>query len=247
MSTAYNYAMVQQGSLALNPGGQRRLAIPHRCTSVLIWAHRDQRLTEHDRPLNDATLLTDPCLSAEGATQIAALLDADGKEISQIDFIFETHQHGDHQLNLAELADRLSKWPYQRTAPPADVRIVCTDSRSLVYTTPNGERIWIAGDAILNEAWLLQWAFYWPNGYAERDIIDTWRSVARILAEADVIPGHGPPIPVTVNLLRELADGFAKRAKYAELCPDVCICIRDRVSQMVEITPENISLRHTLS
>ena len=107
------------------------------------------------------------------------------------------------------------------------------DSSSLVFQSPEGKQVWIVGDAILNEDWLLAWGYYWPNEYDEREIIDTWRSVARILVAADiVVPGHGSPIRITVELLQELVKSFLTRARYAEECPDVGDSIRARISHM---------------
>ena len=74
---------------------------------------------------------------------------------------------------------------------------------SLVVATNDGTT-WIVGDAILGEDWLRAWRYYWPNGYGPDEIVETWRSVARILSMADVvIPGHGPPFRVDISLMSD--------------------------------------------
>ncbi len=239
-SVAYDYAVIQSGSMPLDPSGRQRPALAHRCASTLVWTHREDVPIFGQNPRShDICILTDPCLVGDGVEQLTSLLGELAKSLSHINFVFETHQHGDHQLNVAVLADRLREWPYQRYAPPPPgIRIVPTpghsvDSSSLVFTAPNGEHVWIAGDAILSEVWLRQWAYYRPNGYDKSEIIDTWRSVALILAEADVVvPGHGLLIPITIHLLRDLSATFLRRAKYAGSCPDVGISIRERITQM---------------
>jgi glyoxylase-like metal-dependent hydrolase (beta-lactamase superfamily II) len=98
--------------------------------------------------------------------------------------------------------------------------------------TCESEEVWIVGDAILSLEWLLDWRYYWPNGYDVEEVIQTWRSVAAILAGAEVvIPGHGPAIEVTAVLLRDLIDVFPE-APYAASCPDVMATLAARELQL---------------
>jgi hypothetical protein len=89
-----------------------------------------------------------------------------------------------------------------------------------------------ASDAVLSREWLLAWQYYWPNVYIPAEIVATWQSVAKILATADmVLPGHGQPIPVTAELLRELIDNFP-RAEYGSRCSEVVSVLQQRLAQL---------------
>jgi len=105
------------------------------------------------------------------------------------------------------------------------------DLRALRFPSEYGE-VWIVGDAILSLEWLLDWRYYWPNGYDVDEVIQTWRSVAAILAGAEVvIPGHGPAFTVTAALLRELVEGFPE-AQGAASCTDVMAALAARQIQL---------------
>lgn len=74
----------------------------------------------------------------------------------------------------------------------------------------------------------------WPNGYLRDEIVETWRSMAKILETAQVvIPGHGPPIHVDADLLQTLIDGFP-RAPHSDHCPDVVEILKQRLQVMEE-------------
>jgi glyoxylase-like metal-dependent hydrolase (beta-lactamase superfamily II) len=108
------------------------------------------------------------------------------------------------------------------------------DLTALRIPTADGE-VWIVADAILNRDWLTAWMFYWPNAYDRFEIAETWRSVAQILATADVIiPGHGPPIHVDAGLVEELVEGFP-RAKFADDCPEVADRLQERLGRLRSI------------
>ena len=107
------------------------------------------------------------------------------------------------------------------------------DLMALRFDATDGET-WIVGDAILDQQWLLAWLFYWPNRYLRDEIVETWRSVAKILETAQkVIPGHGPPIHVDANLLQTLIDRFP-RAPCSDHCPDVVETLRNRLQRIDE-------------
>ncbi len=90
----------------------------------------------------------------------------------------------------------------------------------------------VASDAILNRESLLAWQYFWPNVYEGPEVVETWRSLAKILATADtVIPGHGPPIRITSDLLAEMIDNFP-RAEYGSLCPDVVGVFSQRLEKL---------------
>ena len=92
--------------------------------------------------------------------------------------------------------------------------------------------VWVASDAILNLEWLRAWQYYYPNRYNADEVIDTWRSLACILSEADiVIAGHGVEIEVTADLLAELLESFPD-APYADHCPDVAEMLRARLHML---------------
>ena len=104
--------------------------------------------------------------------------------------------------------------------------------RALVFPSAAEEQVWIVGDAILDEAWLRAWGYYWPNQYRPPEIVRTWQSVAAILSGADVVvPGHGPPIPVTPELLENLIAGFPT-ADQPDRCPEVAQALRARLQTL---------------
>jgi hypothetical protein len=85
---------------------------------------------------------------------------------------------------------------------------------------------------VLDRQWLEAWQYYWPNGYAMPEIVETWRSVAKIVATADtIVPGHGPPIRVDAELVHGLAQGFTN-AEYARECPDVLASLKRRCEEL---------------
>ena len=78
----------------------------------------------------------------------------------------------------------------------------------------------------------MAWQYYWPNVYDVSEIVDTWRSLAKIIETADtVIPGHGPPIEISTDLLQELIDNFP-RAEYGSSCPEVTRILSQRLEQL---------------
>jgi len=62
--------------------------------------------------------------------------------------------------------------------------------------------------------------YYWPNFYDVTAIVKTWRSVATILEADIIIPGHGEPISVTADLMRQLLNSFGD-AEFSSECPEV--------------------------
>jgi glyoxylase-like metal-dependent hydrolase (beta-lactamase superfamily II) len=104
------------------------------------------------------------------------------------------------------------------------------DLRALAFTSIKDERVWVVSDAVLDEQWLRAWGYYFPNQYSDDEIIETWRSVGTIFAEADVIvPGHGAPIQVNRALMETLIAGFPS-AKYSSACPDVLEALNKRLA-----------------
>lgn len=104
-------------------------------------------------------------------------------------------------------------------------------AQALVFRSTRDETVWVVGDAVLNLEWLQRWQYYWPNGYSEKEIVETWRSVAKILSADIIIPGHGAPIPVTRALLEHLRATFPM-AEYASECPDVRDALTERLKQL---------------
>jgi glyoxylase-like metal-dependent hydrolase (beta-lactamase superfamily II) len=157
--------------------------------------------------------------------------------IGDIGYFFITHDHFDHQVTLP---CEVGPLPWKGLDPDGteslpDIRMVHlpghdTALRGLSFCTASDE-VWVVGDAILDSDWLKLWGYYWPNGYGADDIIRTWRSVALILSSANtVIPGHGPPIHVSSELLEALIAGFPQAAQAAK-CLDVESALRTRLSE----------------
>jgi glyoxylase-like metal-dependent hydrolase (beta-lactamase superfamily II) len=225
---SYQHRVLQTGSLPLRPGA-RLQRVPHACTATLIWP-------DDAVPTPENSVVTDPCFTGEGFVEASAVLRELGVGFDVLGSYFETHQHGDHMLSFPSLD---TPYPERRFQPGSDGPLAgvsavhcpghSPDLHALVFRSGNDE-VWIASDAIIDEEWLRAWRYYWPNGYSDEEIVETWRSVGRILARAHVVvPGHGPPLRVTARLLEELAKSF-EQALFTELCPEVGEQIRRRLA-----------------
>lgn len=225
----FHWQIVQEGSLPLRPDSRLFRTLEHRPTSTLLWP-------ENELPTPDNTVLTDPHFTDASFGPTRQLLLQHNLTPTQIAWLFVTHEHGDHLPRFPESpapAYRLMDW--HPDPPVPGLRMVpcpghAADLYALVFTSVSDEHVWIVGDAILDEPWLRAWRYYWPNGYLPGEIIQTWRSVAAIFAEADVIvPGHGPPIRVTKDLVDCLIADFP-RAEHASECPDVADQLQRRAA-----------------
>jgi glyoxylase-like metal-dependent hydrolase (beta-lactamase superfamily II) len=240
----YQWLILQDGRLPLTPRG-RHEPVEHVCTATLVWPA--------DGPPSPAnSLVVDPCFTASGLREATERLSARGLTFDHIGYYLESHPHYDHVLQVPEPALRfgqpgfrlesVARWRQVANDVPhilPDVEALslaghAPDLTALRIATAEGE-VWVVADAILNRNWLTAWMFYWPNGYDRFEIAETWRSVARILATADVvIPGHGPPIRVDAGLVEELVEGFP-RAKCAGDCPEVVERLRERLGRLNSI------------
>jgi len=228
----YDWTVLQRGDLPLRPGRRVDRAAEHRCTSVLIWP-------EGERPTSENSILTDPCFTEEGVRQAAPILRRLGISWNDLPRVFVTHPHFDHCPGLPSGTGPFDFVLFKpgTDGPLADVRVVPCPGHfpsleAIVFQSTSGEQVWIAGDAILDAPWLLAWEYYWPNGYPEPAIVETWRSVARILSTADVVvPGHGLPICMNAPLLDKLTSSFPD-AEYAAECPEVAAALGRRFEQL---------------
>jgi len=225
----FDYSVLQEGSIILKPDGQRIVSLEHRCTSVLLW-------TRGSLPSSENTVLTDPCFTDKGFLYAMEVLEELKLPFEKIGRIFVTHRHSDHCLSLPQRVP-VPAFPYLGTDELSGLfSIPCPGHspslKSLVFRSCSGEKIWIVGDAILDEEWLMAWEFFWPNGYTRGSVIKTWNSVARIISNADVIvPGHGKPFKVTLPLLEKLLSDFPA-AKYAEACGKAADMMADRLNRL---------------
>jgi glyoxylase-like metal-dependent hydrolase (beta-lactamase superfamily II) len=227
--THYNYCILQEGTLPLRPNGKSIYGVEHRCTTALIWP-------QDERPSTRNTLVTDPCFTNAGFTDAAIQLKQLGLTIADIGYYFVTHEHGDH---LPDVPPR-PPFPEWLNWDDVDVDFPDLDSipcpghdpflQALVFRSSRDETVWIVGDAVLNLEWLERWQYYWPNGYTDSEVVEHWRSVAKILAADVIIPGHGAPIYVTRALLGHLRATFPL-AEYAAQCPDVLGAIKARLQR----------------
>jgi glyoxylase-like metal-dependent hydrolase (beta-lactamase superfamily II) len=227
---AYRWEVIQEGRLPLRPDGRWVRGIPHLCTSIVAWP-------AGETPGRNNSVITDPCFAPESIPETLARLACLGISFNDLGHLFETHRHGDHLMNLREeLVPRLRPWPgrWPSGAPLGAMRVVAcpghsADLRSLAFTDVEGREVWIVGDAVLDEEWLRAWRCYWPNGYAPEEIRQTWHSLGRILSRADlIIPGHGPPLAVTPQLIADLAATFP-HADEARVCPSVLDLLQRRL------------------
>ena len=239
MTRRYNYASLQEGTLPLRPDSISIYSIEHRCTSALIW-HADENPTARN------TIVTDPCFTSSGFADATIQLKQLGLTIADIGYYFVTHQHWDHMPDVPPRPP-LPKWlnwddvdaaragrprPYALFDFPDLDSIPCPGhdplAQALVFRSPRDETVWIVGDAVLNLEWLGRWQYYWPNGYTDAEVIETWRSIAKILSADIIIPGHGAPIPVTRALLEHLRATFPM-TEHAPQCLDVLEAIDARL------------------
>ena len=228
----YDWAVLQEGALRLRPGRRLDPAADHRCTSVLIWP-------EGESPSPENSVLTDPCFTDEGLQQAGPILRRLGISWNDLPRVFVTHPHHDHCPSLPSLAGPFDFALFKpgTDGPLARVGVAPCPGHfpsldALLFQSIAGEQVWIAGDAILDEPWLRAWEYYWPNGYSEPAIVETWRSVARIISAADVVvPGHGPPIRITAPLLYDLLSSFPG-AEHAAQCPEVVVALGKRFERL---------------
>jgi glyoxylase-like metal-dependent hydrolase (beta-lactamase superfamily II) len=227
----YELQVLQRGGVKLRPDGRVRAYIEHLCTSVVLWP-------EGTIPDLDNSLIVDPCFNKKNLLKAAKCLEGLGGAMDRIGRFFVTHNHWDHLPN--NLVDEsMVHWvPFScdEKGPFPGVRChPCpghsADSRALVLDTQHGQ-CWIVGDAIIDKDWLLQWCYYWPNGYNAEQVVQTWRSVASILSEADVIvPGHGNAFRVTIGVVEEVLFNWP-RADFSSLCPGVEKSLRLRLESL---------------
>lgn len=228
---SYQYTILQSGSLPLKPNGKVDFNIEHKCTSLLLWP-------ENQEPTPENTILADPCLTPENIKVLEQKLQKYRMCLSDIQYFFISHKHRDHlptfsyDKNYVKLVKDRKLFSGISTTP-------CTghahDLKSMVFQLGTKEEIWFVGDAVLNKEWLKAWGYYWPNRYTEEDVVQTWKSLAKILSQADiVIPGHGMEIRITSQLLKELIQSFPQ-AKHSERCFSVEALLKKRMKELKEI------------
>jgi glyoxylase-like metal-dependent hydrolase (beta-lactamase superfamily II) len=236
----YQWAILQDGQLPLKVDG-RVTREQHLCTVTLIWPRAAS-------PSRDNSLIVDPCFSTDTIGEAEARLQQLDASLDSIGYYFETHGHFDHQVHVPrppslgrsmrltrQLAPKWNLWSGDTEAFRGIDMVTCpghaTDLRVLSFRGARGV-VCVASDAILNREWLLAWQYYWPNVYEPAEIVETWQSLARILASADtVIPGHGPPIAVNAELLRELIDNLP-RAEYGSRCAEIVGVLNQRLEKV---------------
>ncbi len=236
----YQWAILQDGQLPLKVDGRVTLE-QHLCTVTLIWPRRVA-------PSPSNSLIVDPCFSANTVVAADARLQQLNTSLDRIGYFFETHGHFDHKIRLPRATTRDKKLGWRRRRSPIwkswsgesgvfpDVDILAcpghaADLQAIFFRGRRGV-VCVASDAILSRQWLLAWQYYWPNVYDASEIVDTWRSLAKIIETADtVIPGHGPPIEISPDLLQELIDNFP-RAEYGSSCPQVTRILSQRLEQL---------------
>lgn len=234
----YTWTVLQRGAIPLRPDGSVKLQVDYRCTTTLIWPDGTDIAP-------DNTVMVDPCFTDTGYQQAVQALDAQGAVLDSVGRVFVTHLHGDHMLHLPYhvRAPRFRSFRPEsmRDADPlADITPVRCPGHdrgliALTFRDSAARVVWVVGDAVLDAEWLRAWGYYYPNGYSPAEVVETWRSVARILAAADVvIPGHGTAFDVTPELLRDLLAAFPA-APYAEQCPDVTATLRQRLDTLESI------------
>ena len=223
----YEWTVLQNGSLPLRANGMSVPFMEHQCTSALVWP-------EGERPSYENSIATDPCFTADGLRRAKRVFDGMGVSFADVVWAFVSHRHWDHQPGSRTEAAHLTFRVLSSPAARSGRKVVpipghSPDSQALVFESKSDGEVWVVGDAVLDVEWLKAWRYYWPNAYLPEEIVETWRTVAKIVSHADVIvPGHGRPIRVTAGLVKALVDGFAE-AEHAAECPDVVEALRKRL------------------
>lgn len=227
MANQFRWAVLQTGQLPVTFDGQHLAGLEHRPTSILIWP-ADQA------PSSANTILTDPYFTPGGYQDAYQALKPLGISFEAINRAFVTHPHYDHMPSVPgrDLPDFRLFEPGTEAVFEGINAVHCPGHspvlHALVFSAPSDGQVWVVGDAILNADWLRRWHYYWYNGYSPVEVMQTWRTVARIVAQADVIvPGHGAPIPVDKALVDGLKAAFPG-AEYASDCPDVLDILEER-------------------
>lgn len=231
MSDTYNWRILQHGDIPLRPNGELNVLAEHRCSAILVWP-------EDRDPSADTTIIIDPCFTDAGYDHALGVLDQLNITFRDMGRYLVTHLHGDHMLHLPR---GLAGVRLRALRPPINEGLTLVPlpghhelQFGLAFTDAGGRAVWAVGDAILGEEWLRAWKYYWPNGYTMPEIIETWRSVAQILARAEiVIPGHGPAFAITRDLLGDVIDSFPN-AQHADQCPEVLESLRARLDSFGE-------------
>lgn len=230
----YQFTLLQFGQLPLRPGKRIDRTQEHRCTSALIWP-------VDAAPTPETAIVTDPCYTLVGCAAARKQADAAGIELNEVRWLFQTHSHLDHaplfpsggfpMLEDVAPDDKpilpdLEIWPCPGHAP---------DLRALVFRDAANRVVCVVGDAVLDREWLEAWGFYWPNMYLPIEVVETWRSLARLLEADLIIPGHGPAIEVTADLLGLLIERFPQ-AEYHDRCPEVLEALVTRRERLLTST-----------
>jgi glyoxylase-like metal-dependent hydrolase (beta-lactamase superfamily II) len=223
----FHWLILQEGQLPLRPD-HRITRVEHRPTITLLWREGE--------PLSrDNSVLVDPYFTENGYLSAQRALQRTEARFSALGSYFVTHPHYDHLLHLPPHVPQLPL--RELSEPPQGIDAVpcpghAPHLRALAFTALNDERVWVVSDAILDEEWLRAWGYYYPNSYGRDEVMQTWRSIAKIFADADVIvPGHGAPIRVTRALVTALIAGFPK-SEYSSDCPDVLDVLQKRVESL---------------
>ncbi|MFC1742746.1 hypothetical protein ACFL35_02045 [Candidatus Riflebacteria bacterium] len=228
----FNFSVLQHGQIGLKPDGTKKSWLEHRCTSVLIWP-------EDSTPSCENSVVTDPCFIGSGIKDAEAILEFLGLDFETIFEVFITHRHFDHGINLPRSQDDREFDYFQPGKNPtlAGIKTIpcpghSRDLKALAFHSNTGQAVWIVGDAIIDREWLLDWKYYWPNGYRRNEIIQTWRSVGKIIASCGVIvPGHGSPFAVTYSLVEKLLLNFPS-ARHFDECDDILHLLEERLFQL---------------
>jgi glyoxylase-like metal-dependent hydrolase (beta-lactamase superfamily II) len=227
----FDWRIVQEGRLKIDLLGQVQ-PIGGFCTVTLIWP-------ADERPSAASAILVDPNFVSDGYEEAVSSINALGIVFAEIHRVFVTHLHHDHlpEVPSGVQQPRFAAYDITPVGHSSGFDVIPlpgheAKQKALVFPSAAREAVWVVGDAVLNEDWLVAWAYYWPNQYSPSEIIDTWRSVATILARADVIiPGHGDAIHVNADLLERTLANFP-RAPHAERCWDVAETIQGRLDTL---------------
>ena len=207
----YNYLILQDGSLPLGPDRVWKKGVRHGCTSALI------RPAGESHNLEIGNILVDPCWIDDRPLK---RLEAEGLSLNDVNNVFITHAHFDHQIKVPYLQNilehRLFNLSDLKDLPEIEI-INCPghspDSRAMIVSSVEG-KIAFAGDALLDEAYALLWQHYWLNQYQFYEIEQTWESQAIIVSKADVVvPGHGRPFSIDRVFLKKLIRSIPKCRK----------------------------------
>ncbi len=201
------YKILIHGSLPVDANLKYHGDIPHICTSTLIYKIKDNTI------IKDSLVLCDPAwIDSQYEDQIRQNLHSLDLTFADINYVFVSHEHMDHCLALhsSSLLNSAIRLTQKNIYLIKDLSIRSapghTHDSLILFFKSEDIKTAVVGDAIINEEYLLNWEVYRPNGYSEKEIKQTRKTMNYLIKHFSVIiPGHGDAIYVNKELKKKVA------------------------------------------